>query len=213
MIEASTTLNSTYTDRVLALAGILQAVRQVQKVANEGRVCNDILATSLQAVLNTDPDTADEVFGGVRGVQTGLDIFYDQLAGPSRDLELTRYLIALLHLEGKLKRRPDLLATIAEGVERARAQTDHFPVTHANVIANLADVYANTVSTLRPRIMVSGQHGHLSNPSNANLVRALLLAGIRGAVLWGQCGGSRLQLLLKRKPFLEEARRLSQISI
>ena len=47
--------------------------------------------------------------------------------------------------------------------------------------------------------MVSGEPHHLSDPKNANKIRALLLAGMRSAVLWRQLGGNRLQLLLARK--------------
>jgi high frequency lysogenization protein len=45
---------------------------------------------------------------------------------------------------------------------------------------------------LSPRIMVNGDPAHLNNPENANRIRALLLAGIRAAMLWRQSGGGRL---------------------
>ena len=77
-----------------------------------------------------------------------------------------------------------------------------------NIISNLADNYKNTVSTIKPQIMVAGTEGYLQMPENAEKVRALLLAGIRSAVLWRQCGGSRWQILFQRKAFLAEAMRL-----
>jgi high frequency lysogenization protein len=40
------------------------------------------------------------------------------------------------------------------------------------------------------------------------MVRALLLAGMRAAVLWHQCGGSRLKLIIQRRPLLECAKGL-----
>ncbi|MCW9047867.1 MAG: DUF489 family protein, partial [Gammaproteobacteria bacterium] len=48
----------------------------------------------------------------------------------------------------------------------------------------------------------------LSQTNNANKVRALLFAAVRSAVLWRQCGGSRWQLLLSRKKYIESAARL-----
>jgi high frequency lysogenization protein len=75
-------------------------------------------------------------------------------------------------------------------------------------LANLAGCYSETISTLSPRIVVLGEHGHLSNPDVANTVRALLLAAIRSAVLWRQCGGNRLQLLFGRRKLIAEAQRL-----
>jgi high frequency lysogenization protein len=53
--------------------------------------------------------------------------------------------------------------------------------------------------------MVNGEHNHLSNPDNANKIRAFLLAAMRSAVLWSQCGGSRWQIMFKRKVFTTEA--------
>jgi high frequency lysogenization protein len=40
------------------------------------------------------------------------------------------------------------------------------------------------------------------------MIRALLLGGMRAAVLWRQCGGNRLQLLLRRKALLRACREL-----
>jgi len=113
-----------------------------------------------------------------------------------------------MHLERKLAKKPDMLKTIAQGIEKAREQARHFSSTHENVVANLADLYVNTISTLPPRIIVNGEHGYLSDPENANKVRALLLAAIRSAVLWRQCGGMRLQLLLNRRKIIEEAEKI-----
>ena len=101
-----------------------------------------------------------------------------------------------------------MLEQIRVGIERARLQSEHFSITHTNVLANLAACYSETISTLTPRIIVSGEQGHLSNPDVANAVRALLLSAIRSAVLWRQCGGNRFQLLFGRSKLLAEARRL-----
>ena len=79
---------------------------------------------------------------------------------------------------------------------------------HENVIANLADIYSNTLSQIPPKIMVAGESNFLNNPSNANKIRALLLAGVRAAVLWSQTGGGRWQVLFKRKQFVQAAREL-----
>lgn len=84
-------------------------------------------------------------------------------------------------------------------------QAEHFGVLHENVLANLADVYHSTISTLQPRIMVQGDPQHLGNQGTVNKIRAVLLAGIRSAHLWRQCGGSRWKLLLARQKIRHEA--------
>jgi high frequency lysogenization protein len=56
--------------------------------------------------------------------------------------------------------------------------------------------------------MVNGERVYLSNNDNAAKIRALLLAALRSAVLWGQCGGSRLSLVFNRRGYFVEARKL-----
>ncbi len=53
---------------------------------------------------------------------------------------------------------------------------------------------------------MQGEPALLKNAEVANRIRALLLAGIRAAVLWRQVGGSRLKLLFGRKRIVQGAR-------
>src|SRR5690606_17906725 len=157
----------------------------------------------IRSLFVVDAEATVDIYGDLSALRHGLQVLQRQMgsSGEDRDLDLTRYALSLLTLERKLAARKDLLATISEGLQRAERQREHFHTTHDTVIAALADIYVNTVSTLQPRIMVTGEHGHLQNPDTANRVRALLLAGMRAAVLWNQSGGGRLQLLFKRKAF------------
>lgn len=203
-------MSKTITDRTLALAGLFQAVTLVAQTARQGMVEQATLETMLRGLFVRSPEATADVYGDIGALRLGLQVLIKQLdsKGEARDLELTRYAIALLHLERKMAKRADLLNTIAEGLQKTERQLQHFHLTHDTIIAALAEIYVNTVSTLQPRIMVSGEHGHLQNPANANRVRALLLAGMRSAVLWSQCGGGRLQLIFRRKALLAEAQRL-----
>jgi high frequency lysogenization protein len=62
--------------------------------------------------------------------------------------------------------------------------------------------------------MVKGEQSILTGTDSRNMIRALLLGGMRAAVLWRQRGGNRVELLFRRKlllrhctELLEEARR------
>lgn len=187
-------------DRVLALAGIFQAVSLVKQVARDGAPDPEPFSHSIESVLRVDADSTGAVFGGLEGLGHGLAVLGRQF-GPDRrerDMELARYVISLLFLERKLAKRGDLLEALRTGIDAAASQAETFSPTHENVVARLADLYSNTISTLVPRIMVSGEPRYLQQPHNANRIRALLLAGIRAAVLWRQLGGNRLQLLVAR---------------
>lgn len=203
-------LNQTLRNRTLALGGVTQAALLVRQVANTGTCDEAPYEALLASILITDPQSADEVYGSPENVADGLRTLIRQMTGGNqeRDIELTRYVIALLHLERKLARQRKLLDTLSQGIETTRRRLEHFPLTHENTVGGLADIYSNTISTLTPRILVSGSHDYLSHAVHANRVRAILLAGIRSAVLWSQCGGSRWQLLLRRKAIVDEANRL-----
>jgi high frequency lysogenization protein len=75
-------------------------------------------------------------------------------------------------------------------------------------VASLAETYTQTISTLRPRIMVSGDPVRLADAAVADQVRALLLGAMRSAVLWRQCGGTRLGLLFGRRRMAFTAREI-----
>lgn len=197
-------MSKTDHDRALALAGIFQATALVRDIAHTGQLDPKDFETCLASLFKLDAQSCEDVYEGVASLKTGLVLINEQLRNPS-DMAITRYVITLLTLERKLARRPELLQNIRTGIESIAAKLQYFPLTHETIIANLADLYSNTISTLSPRIIVNGEHAHLTNPENANRIRALLLAGLRSAVLWRQKGGSRWTLLLRRQALLREA--------
>lgn len=194
----------------IALAGVFQAVRLVQLTASGEYRDETAFNTCVNGIFNTDPETAESVFGDLSGLTIGLEAASRQLGNEKadRDMELTRYAVTVLYLERKLHRRKALLDAIGAGVEKARAQSEFLGLTHPGVIASLADCYKQTISTLRPRIIVNGEQALLANPDIQHQIRSLLLAAMRSAVLWRQCGGGRLTLLLQRKRLLEALREL-----
>lgn len=207
-------MTHTVEDRTLALAGVFQAVQLVKEIAHQGSMSTDNYEASVGSIFNTQPDTTAAVYGGLHNVTNGIKLLRIHMGGTDqvRDLEITRYVVAILYLERQLAKRPLMLQQIATGIEKARAQAEHFSKTHSNVIASLAGLYSDTISTLTPRIIVSGEQGYLSNTENANKVRALLLAAIRSAVLWRQCGGGRLQLIFGRNKMIREAEHLLKMN-
>lgn len=195
-------------DRVIALAGIYQAVNCVMRIARQGAADTDLMEPCIYSLLQIDADDVNAVYGAPGAVANGARQIIAQLTGqPSRNLDLTRYVVLLMRLERTLSKQPDLLARIGEGIATAQAKQAHFALLHPNLLAHLAEIYSTTVSSLQPRIIVRGDPQHLRNPDNQNRVRALLLAGIRSAMLWRQVGGNRWQILFRGKQILASARR------
>ena len=194
----------------IALAGLFQAVRLVQQTARGRQRDATAVHACLHGLFNTDPESAEDVFGELEGIRCGLEIVSAQISGTDadRDAELTRYAITVLYLERKLQGNTTMLDTISTTIDGVREQAERLGPEHPDILATLAGGYKQTLSNLRPRIIVSGEPSLLGQPDNQNLIRALLLAAIRAAVLWRQCGGGRLTLVLRRKALLHATRLL-----
>lgn len=188
-------------EHAMALAGLFQAVNLVQQVARHGRADTEAFASSIASIFRIDAESTDAIYDGSAHLTLGLQTLCRQLGKDKarQDPELMRYAVSLLFLERQLVRNTKMMNRVREGIDAAIEQSEHYPVTHENVLARLADTYASTVSQLQPRIMVQGEPDYLNTPANANRIRALLLAGMRSAVLWRQLGGHRLKLLWTRK--------------
>ncbi|MDD5274573.1 MAG: high frequency lysogenization protein HflD [Methylovulum sp.] len=200
---------NTLTNQTIALAGIAQAAALVQQLATSGTADNKALETSIGSALKIDSDTVLDIYGGLSNLKLGLEQLNQQMSGYKiSHPEQARYSASLVFLENQLSKQPQMLKTIQLGIIKAQAQSEHFGLLHENVLANLGDVYSNTISTLQPRIMVNGETNYLSRPEIANKIRACLLAGIRSAMLWRQCGGTRWKFLFYRKKIQAELQRL-----
>ena len=204
-------LSNLHRQRILALAGVFQAARLVQQLARRGRSDTAALVASISSVLELDAATTEAVYGGAAGVVLGLELLRDKLRGHTEpsDVELARYVANVLQLERKLARDRVMLMTIRRGLESVRALvSNNDSEISADVAAKLAELYRATLSTLRPRIMISGAQGHLANPATADKVRAVLLAGIRSAFLWRQLGGKRWHLMFAKNSIVWDATHL-----
>lgn len=197
-------------DQALALAGLFQSATLVHLIAHQGQCPDAVMEASLRALFVTHPERTVDVFSGLRGAQLGLQEMARVLHSQSgqKDLEILRYALNLVHLETQLRKQPDMLQVIGNRIEQARHTVNHFGYLHANTLANLASIYTDTISTFRLRIQVTGNPSHLRVDENATRIRALLLSGIRCAVLWRQTGGRRWHLVFRRKRLIATARQL-----
>jgi len=193
-------------DRCIALAGMFQAADLVSNLAYNGRCEQEAATATIHSLFQVDADSVPAVFGGLEGITTGLNYLIKQLSGKEgRNTETTGYVITMMHLERKLSKQPKMIYTISKGIQLATGRLEHYPMLHQNILSQLADIYSQTMSTLQPRIMVHGEPLHLQSSDNTNYIRSLLLAGIRSAMLWHQCGGKRIQIIMSRKKIIDTA--------
>jgi high frequency lysogenization protein len=195
-------------ERVIALAGALQASSLVRSLALRGDADAPSARTSLASIFKIDADNAADVFGGVANLRHGLETLVAQIESGKRDPALTRLLINVMRVEGVLARRRDVLDSLRKGIEeigRGDTMKDGNP---ADATPQLAHLYSETLSTLKPRIMVEGNPHFLNNAQTVDRIRALLLAAVRATVLWRQLGGSQIRLFFRHRQYAMLARGL-----
>lgn len=187
-------------DQVIALAGLFQATRVVRQIATTGNSDSDDLTTALNSVLEMTPSKTIAVYGTLPQLEHGLEMLKGYFGGQAakEDIEVTRYIASIIHLERQLSKNKEMLDLIKNSIMRIQQQSQHFPPPHENIIAAIADLYSNSISQLNPKIVVHGEEEYLSVNVNANKVRALLFAAIRAAVLWRQCGGNRWHFIIHK---------------
>lgn len=198
------------TTQVLALAAVCQAIRLVQLVAKGESYDLHEYRCMLQSVAEQNPTDPLAIYGGkLTNLGTGLHILFNQIGHAQRkDLELTRYMMAVVRLERLLSKNSATLAALGKRIERLPQQLQHFQIDDEPILASLADIYVEHLSPLGSRIQVAGQPEQLKRTDVQQKVRALLLAAVRAAVLWRQAGGHRYHFIISRSRLLQELQQL-----
>ena len=186
-------------ERVLALAGLLQALAQVRRIADTGQSDAGQVQAALDSVFRIDAATTEAVYGDVANLRTGLRILHEYLGNGSKDEALGKLVLAVMQLERRFLRADAVVDQVQTGLRGLSAPVERLGSAHPDVVAGLGSLYADTVSTLRPRVMVQGNPHYLGQAGVVAEIRALLLAALRSAVLWRQTGGSLWDFVFRRR--------------
>jgi len=200
-------------ERHIALAGVCQAAALVQSIARKGSADTQAIEASISSILVTTPDNPQQVYGSLPNLSVGFSTLVAQLDNESRhkDAEITRYVASILSLERKLSKHPSALSDLGERISHVQRQLGHVDFENGQIMSSLASVYTDVVSPLAPKIQIAGNQQHLSSPTNQHKVRALLLAGVRSAVLWRQMGGKRRHILFNKSQILKAAKQAVRV--
>lgn len=187
------------TDRVLALAGLIQALAQVRRIADTGQAHAEVVTTALDSVFRIDASTTAEVYGGTRSLRPGLMLLRDYFTGAMPDEQLPRLALAVIQLERRFVRDDDMVSRVVDGIRAQGEAAERLGSSHPDVLNALGALYADTLSHLRPRVLVQGNPHYLGQAPVVAEVRAVLLAAVRSAVLWRQMGGTLWDFLLRKR--------------
>jgi high frequency lysogenization protein len=203
-------MSSIHHDKTLALAAIFQAAGLVHALAKTGR-CDEnaeqaFIKTSL--VLDTDDSTA--IYGSPAALNNGLRWLKSCLtdgSGLEDSSSIVRLTLSILQAEKHFRQHPEAQHLLRKHLVNLNANPieDHRQLTEA-----LAKAYVDGLSILRFRIQIHGDSRHLQSYGMAERIRAILLAGIRGAWLWQRLGGRRWHLLITRGQILQEIRDITK---
>jgi high frequency lysogenization protein len=196
-------------EQTIALSAIFQAAELVSILAKTGQVDNASLQPLLDSLLMVNAASTEDIYGGQWDCSTNLALgrkISRQALGKERSSvnpDTLRYALSIIHLENKLAKAPEMLSTIGQKIAQIEQKKAHYEsVLHENMLASISGMYQDTLSKLPFRIQVHGDSRFLQQPQVANQVRAILMSGIRAAMLWRQLGGKRWHLIFKRKALL-----------
>ncbi|MEY4590002.1 MAG: hypothetical protein RL497_2078 [Pseudomonadota bacterium] len=192
---------SRWQEMALSLAGVINAIIMVDKIAKNGSIANAEIEPCIQTLFKRQPKDTLDVYGQLRPLLNSMEVLHSLLSQQRNPAHanILRYCMGVLHLQKKLSGNAKMLSDIGVKLDKAEQQVALFGLTSDNLMANLAETYASSISTFSFRIQVVGEASHLQQPRLANQIRSLLLAAIRSAMLWHQVGGKRWHFILYRK--------------
>ncbi|HYG05685.1 MAG TPA: high frequency lysogenization protein HflD [Stenotrophomonas sp.] len=191
-------------NRVLALAGIAQALQQVRRIAETGHSEAASVRTAMDSVFRIDAETPEAVYGSRQHLAPGLRLLHNYFRNEAQDDVLPRLALAVLQLERRFVREQATVAAVSAGIGKAARQAQELgDSSHPDVLGTLGTLYADTISHLKPRVMVQGNPHYLNQTGVVAEIRALLLAAVRSAVLWRQMGGSLWDFLFGKRAMIE----------
>ena len=186
-------------NQVLALAGMFQAAAVIDELAFGGNLDEAAFEASLDSLFTFEAENPRQAFGAYLG---------GDLAGGSRNIAY--YVLSMMKIALRLSRDDELSRAMLVRLHDIQRSGRDFRMSRSALVIKIDGLYQESISNLRPRIMVAGEQNYLTNNDTAARVRTLLLAGIRAAVLWRQLGGSKWKLLFSRKRYVAVARYLAE---
>jgi len=190
--------------RILPLAALLQGLRQIRRIAETGQAEASVLNAMLNSIFEFEATSVVAVYGGLPALRPGLLLLRDYLTSQGQDPQLPKLALSVLQIERRYSADQAMDEKVHQGIENAKRLAErHASATHPEVLTALGGLYAQTISHLRPKVMVQGNPHYLGQAPLVAEIRAILLASLRSAVLWRQLGGSYWDFAFRRRAMQE----------
>ena len=195
-----------FSDSVIALAGVCQAINCVKDISKNGQTDPIDMETMLTSILKTESDSAESIYNNHKYLSAGFQTLIDLLSGPRTDADLSRYLVSVLSLQKRFTSDSKMQQVMASRISQANRLFEYQEKIDQDLIDQLAHIYKDTISTYPTKIQVTGNSQYLQQPANQSKIRALLLSAIRSAVLWHQVGGKKRHFLFSKAKLIDTAK-------
>jgi len=195
----------------IAFAGMLQAGELVRQIATSGHCSQQAADRSLASIFERSPQNTEGAFGGIDGVRLGLRMLIEIFSARTQQesIQSLNYALGLIKISTKLRRDTRRLTALGEEIgliesawQKRQGELD------PSVLSQLANAYQQFISSMDFRLSINGRPDYLKQEEKIAFIRALLLAGIRSAILWHQVGGRQWRLIFQRGKMLSEAQQL-----
>lgn len=207
----------------IALAALFQSAAQIQSIARFGTVDEHATAPLMRALVITDPEEVSDIYSTNR-LSAGLNLLATSLDSKANKQaqaeEMVKIAYNIMTLENSIIKNKNIFAKLNNQVDILR---EHVLSLHPDyetaadnivldyvVIQEYSKIYSDMISHNFPKLIIYGEEKYLRVTALQEMIRALLLAGIRACVLWNQVGGRRYSLMIKSKEIIECARKLLQ---
>ncbi len=210
--------NNIYSE-TLALAALFQSAAQIQRVARTGSVDEHTIAPLMRALVITEPDAIEDIYNPKRlesGLNQLLTSLYPKEAAQPKNAELIKIAFSILGLVSNLEKQDMIYSQLDREVDSLRSnvllmhpdyetEEDNILMDY-DVIKLYSGIYSNLISPNFPKLIIYGEEHYLRRTELQEMIRALLLSGIRASILWHQVGGKRYSLMFRYKDIIECAR-------
>lgn len=201
--------------RTVALATMTQCAQLVNSLATTGQANKEQISACLDTLYVLNPKATQDVYPNISLFNTGLTALERSLgAGGMTELgDAVPYVLGMTVLQQQLNKNSTLQDLIRRRLPMLNKSSELLPQDNEDPLARhdivgLARLYQDSLSKLSFRIHVKGDIANLKKAAIADNIRALLLAGVRSAMLWQQLGGRRWHLFFYKNRIRESAIRL-----
>ena len=190
-------------NQTIALSAIYQSCYLVKQIAWGNEYKKSDFNVLINSLFKMNTNTIDEIYKNINFLNTGMNLLKNKLVGEkfSQETEINDYFNSLIILSNLVKKNIPLISKIKEYLKKIESECLSDNLELDDKVTKLSQIYQNTLSTINPRIIVSGDNKFLQIQLNKCMIRTALFTGLRSVFLWQQHDGSKIKNFFY-KPFI-----------